>query len=175
MVLQLFRGTRRAGPGRLVESVLNMAEEQFQIPSHYRVEIGEEFPEQRANPNTPRWEALVEIPDEVQRTVKAKNLSLQWHAMELARTAIGKLTLINDPQFTPHARLAEKVHFDAVQRTYSAADNGQWGAPILRPASSSPSKRTPATFWQTPQASAGTCLNWKRSGSSFLMPNCVLT
>ena len=108
--------------GRLVESVLSMAEEQFQIPIHYRVEIGEEFPEQRENPNTPRWEALVEIPDEVQRTVKAENLSLQWHAMELARTAIGKLTLINDPQFTPHARLAEKVHFDAVHRTYSAVD-----------------------------------------------------
>ena len=31
------------------------------------------------------------------------------------------------------------------------------------------------TFWQTPQASAGTCLNWKRSSSSFLMPKCVLT
>ena len=74
MVFQLFRGTRRAGPGRLVESALNMAEEQFQIPIHYRVEIGEEFPEQRENPNTPRWEALVEIPDEVQRTVKAKKL-----------------------------------------------------------------------------------------------------
>jgi conjugative relaxase-like TrwC/TraI family protein len=37
-------------------------------------------------------------------------------------------------------------------------------------ASSSPSKRTPATFWQTPQASGGTSLNWKRGSSSFLMP-----
>jgi KaiC len=34
-------------------------------------------------------------------------------------------------------------------------------------ASSSPSKRTPATFWQTPQASGGTSLNWKGSNSSF--------
>ena len=34
-------------------------------------------------------------------------------------------------------------------------------------ASSSPLKRTPATFWQTPQASGGTSLNWKRSNSSF--------
>jgi hypothetical protein len=122
MLLQLFRNKTSRTRADWVESVLNMAEEQFQIPIHYRVEIGEEFPEQRENPNTPRWEALVEIPDEVQKTVEAKNLSLQWHAMELARTAIGKLTLINDPQFTPQARLAEKVHFDAVHRTYSAVD-----------------------------------------------------
>ena len=32
-----------------------------------------------------------------------------------------------------------------------------------------------ATFWQTPQASGGTSLNWKRSNSSFLMPRWVLT
>jgi hypothetical protein len=97
-----------------------MAEKQMLV--HYRVEIGEEFPERRENPDAPRWEALVEIPGEVQRTVKAKNLSLEWHAMELARTAIGKLRLINDPQFTLHARHAEKVDFDAVRRTYSAVD-----------------------------------------------------
>ncbi len=30
-----------------------------------------------------------------------------------------------------------------------------------------------ATFWQTRQASAGTCLNWKRSSSSFLMRKSV--
>jgi archaellum biogenesis ATPase FlaH len=36
-------------------------------------------------------------------------------------------------------------------------------------------KRTPATFWQTPQASGGTCLNWKGSNSSFLMPRLGLT
>jgi hypothetical protein len=42
-------------------------------------------------------------------------------------------------------------------------------------ASSSPSKRIPATFWQTPQASGGTSLNWKRSNSSFLMPRWGLT
>jgi hypothetical protein len=99
-----------------------MAEEQFRIPVCYRVEICEERPEQRENPNTPRWEAFVEIPDEVRRTVKAKNLSLQWHAMELAKTAIGRLRLVNDPQFTPHAQLAERVDFDAVPRTYSGVD-----------------------------------------------------
>jgi hypothetical protein len=97
-----------------------MAEEQ--MPVHYRVEIGEEIPDQRENPNAPRWEALVEITGELQRTVKAKNLSLEWHAMELARTAIGKLRLVNDPQFTPHARRAEKVDFDTLRRTYSAVD-----------------------------------------------------
>jgi hypothetical protein len=99
-----------------------MAEEQFQMPVYYRVEIGQEFAEQPEIPNAPRWEALVEIPHEVQRTVKAQNLSLEWHAMELARTAIGKLRLINDPQFTPHARRAEKVDFDTIRRTYSAVD-----------------------------------------------------
>src|SRR4029077_1068575 len=34
-------------------------------------------------------------------------------------------------------------------------------------ASSSPSKRTPATFWQTPQASGGTSLNWKEKKQLF--------
>src|SRR5271165_4058841 len=34
-------------------------------------------------------------------------------------------------------------------------------------ASSSPSKRTPATFWQTLEASGGTSLNWKRSNYPF--------
>lgn len=99
-----------------------MPEEQFRIPVCYRVEIGEELPEQRENPNAPRWEAFVEIPDEVRRTVKAQNLNLQLHAMELARTAIGRHRLVNDPQFTAHARLAERVDFDAVRRTYSGVD-----------------------------------------------------
>src|SRR6516165_12327814 len=30
-------------------------------------------------------------------------------------------------------------------------------------------------IWQTPQASGGTSLNWKRSNSSFLMPKWGLT
>src|SRR4029077_10263899 len=34
-------------------------------------------------------------------------------------------------------------------------------------ASSSPSKRIPATFWQTPQASGGTSLNWKKKQLFF--------
>ena len=33
--------------------------------------------------------------------------------------------------------------------------------------SSSPSKRTPSTFWQTPQASGGTSLNWKEATLLF--------
>src|SRR5258708_2176229 len=97
-----------------------MAEEQR--PVHYRVEIGEEIPDQRANSNAPRWEALVEIPGELQRTVKAKKVSREWQAMELARTESGNLRLINVPKFTPPARRAEKVDFDALRRTYSAVD-----------------------------------------------------
>jgi hypothetical protein len=96
-----------------------MPAEQSQGPVYYRVDIGQEFPDQRENPDVPRWEVLVEVPDDVRRGVKG---SLQWHAMELARTAIGKLRAANDPYFQPHARQAQRVDFDAIREGHPERD-----------------------------------------------------
>jgi hypothetical protein len=89
------------------------------VPIYYRVDIGQQFPEQRANPDVPHWEAFVEIPDNVRKTVKG---SLQWHAMETALTAIDRLRSVNDPLFKPHSRLAQRVDFDVTREAYPELD-----------------------------------------------------
>ena len=41
--------------GFLTQLDTNMAEERSQMPVYYRVDIGEEFPEQRGTPDLPHW------------------------------------------------------------------------------------------------------------------------
>jgi hypothetical protein len=89
-----------------------MADEQVQMPVCYRVDIGQEFPNQRKTSNVPHWELLVEILAEAQRTAKAQKWSLDGYAIELANTAIGKKTLVNDPHFKPYADEPQKVDFE---------------------------------------------------------------
>lgn len=88
---------------------------------YYHVEIAQQFPEGRDDPNAPRWEALVEMPDAGRRTV-AKTISREWQAMEIAIEAINRLRLINDPKFEPHARWARAVNFDQLRAAYSEVD-----------------------------------------------------
>ena len=85
----------------------------------YCVEIAQEMPKQRTDHNVPLWEALVAVADEVEKSVEG---SRQWHAMEIARTAIGRLKLVNDPDFKPQARRAWQVHFDGTRYRYPEKD-----------------------------------------------------
>lgn len=86
---------------------------------YYCVEIAQEMPEQRTDHNVLLWEALVAVPEEVESSVEG---SREWHAMEIARTAIGRLRLVNDPDFRPHARRAWKVEFDGMRARYPETD-----------------------------------------------------
>lgn len=87
---------------------------------YYFVEIAQEMPEERTDPDAPFWEALVEIPDNVENSLG--NVSRQLHAREIARTAIGRLRSANDPDFKPHARRAWQVFFDGIRERYPETD-----------------------------------------------------
>jgi len=96
-----------------------MADEQSQMPVYYRVDIGQEFPERQGTLICPIGKFSSKSQIMCGGTVKG---SLQLHAMEIVKTAIGKLRSVNDPLFQPHAHQAERVDFDAICEAYPERD-----------------------------------------------------
>jgi hypothetical protein len=86
----------------------------------YFVEIAQEMPEQRTDPNAPLWEALVAVPDEAERSVKREQ-AMARHGNRQNRHR-HRLRIVNDPDFKPHARRAWLVDFDGMRARYPETD-----------------------------------------------------